>query len=86
LNSRWALDGLHTDQDAINNNEILTDLVATKHYPPKQVDTHQFVQDMGKWEAETNEAANKVAQAEQDNRFRKSYNQINTDFGMEIHA
>lgn len=40
---------------------------------------------MGKWEKETNEATRKVEQAKQDNRFRKSYNQIKTDFGMEIH-
>ena len=40
---------------------------------------------MGKWEKETNEAVRRVEQAKQDNRFRKSYNQIKTDFGMEIH-
>ena len=40
---------------------------------------------MGKWETETNEAVKRVQQAEQDNRFRKSYNQVKTDFGMEIH-
>jgi hypothetical protein len=57
LNSRWALDGFHSDHEAIDNNVILNDLVASKQYPPKEVDTHQFIKDMGKWETETNEAA-----------------------------
>jgi hypothetical protein len=60
LNSNWNLDGFHPDHEAIDNNVILSDLVATKHYPEKQVNTHAFVQDMGKWEAETNEAAKRV--------------------------
>jgi hypothetical protein len=85
LNSRWALDGFHADQEAIDNNVILNDLVATKHYPQKEVDTHEFIKDLGKWKIETDEAAKRVQQAEQDNRFRKSFNQIKTDFGMEIH-
>jgi len=60
LNSNWALDGFHPDHEAIDNNSILNDLIAHKNYPGKDVDTHAFVKDMGQWEAETNEAANRV--------------------------
>jgi hypothetical protein len=60
LNSRWNLDGFQPDHEAIDNNVILSDIAATKHYPAKEVDTHQFIQDMGKWQVETNEAAQRV--------------------------